>query len=110
MKSFDIKKILNSIHLPQRHEYKTISSKAHHDWKMMVLSCFVLSAFSIAGNIYFFAKINNGSLFSAEAAAEPVSDVVSKKNLEDTVVFFKNKQARFEDLKTLKPSVVEPSM
>ena len=110
MKSFDIKKIVSRIHLPQRHEYRTISSKAHHDWMLMVILCFLLSLVSIGWNLYLFQELSTGSMHTEASVSDQVTGVVSKKNLEDTVAFFAKKQARLEDLKTQKPNTVDPSM
>ena len=76
----------------------------------MILLCFALSVISIVGNTYLFIKINSGELYKMQAENELLAGVVSKQNLENTVEFFKKKQARLEELKTTKPSTIEPSI
>jgi hypothetical protein len=112
MKIPDIKKILSRIRIPRLADYRTISDKAHHDWKIIIVLFMLFSLGAIAGNYIFFEQVDNGALFVETAAGESAEsiDVVSKKNLEDTVQFFKEKQARLEDLKTMKPSVADPSL
>lgn len=94
----------------RRGEYRTISAKAHHDWKIMVVVGMCGIFVAIAGNVYLFFQVDNGTALNDGGVQNQSSDVVSKKNLEDTVLFFKERQARLEDLKTIKPDVVDPSM
>lgn len=91
-------------------EYRTISAKAHHDWKIMVIVCICGIFVAIAWNVYLFFQIDGGIELSSGETENTSSEVVSKKNLEDTVQFFKERQARLEDLKTIKPDVTDPSM
>ncbi len=104
---FDFKKTISNIRLPKRTEFRTISAKAHHDWKLMVLAFIFLSCLAIAGNFYLFWQIDNETY--EDTSGNAPSGVVSQKNLEDTVAFFKNRQARLEDLQNHKPQVPDPS-
>lgn len=110
MKLSHIKTSFTHIRIPKRGEYRTISSKAHHDWKMMVVGFILLSAVAIAGNFYLFWQISNSSFSADSSTVAPSQDTVSKKNLEDTVTFFKNRQARLLDLQTNKPSAPDPAL
>lgn len=112
MKIPDIKKILSRIRFPRLADYRTISDKAHHDWKIIIVLFIIFSLATIAGNFLFFQQVDRGALFIQPSGEVPAAnaDVVSKKNLEDTVQFFRERQARLEDLKTIKPSVPDPSL
>ena len=110
MKTPNFKNILSHIHLPKRTEFRTISAKARHDWKLIVVFFITLSLCVMGGNFYLFKQIDSGKIFDTSNASTTSASVVSKKNLEDTVQFFRERQARFEDLKTIKPSVPDPSL
>lgn len=112
MKTLNFKKIISKIHLPRVTDFRTIGDKAHHDWKIIIVLFIIFSLVTIFGNYLFFQEVDDGSIFVQTETVESTvnTDVVSKKNLEDTVQFFKERQARLEDLKTIKPSVPDPSL
>jgi hypothetical protein len=110
LKSFNAKKFFSKFRIPERKEFRTISAKSQHDWKLIVISFFILSFVAIAGNVYLFLEINSGGLFVSSTITATSSEVVSKKNLEDTVSFFNNRQARLDDLKKNKPNFPDPSL
>jgi hypothetical protein len=110
MKSFNIKKIFAKLRSHKRTEYKTISSKAHHDWKTMVIMFFFLWIVVIFGSGYIFIKINKGEIFLIESKIESKQSSVDKKLLETTVASFEGRKIEFEKLKTEKPKTVDPSL
>ena len=110
MKNFNLHIIIEKFQAMRHGEYRTISAKAHHDWKIMVMSFTVLVGITITINIYLFLQINSGTSLGGGQTVATSTGVVSKKNLEETVQFFQERKARLEDLKTIKPDVVDPSM
>ncbi len=110
MKSIDFKKIFLKIKAPKRKEFRTISSKAHHDWKFILISFFILSTLVVSLNTYIFFEISKGEIFVKEIESGLGSEVISEKNLENAVRFFEERQIRFDRLQIEKPVIPDPSL
>lgn len=110
MKPTDFKKIFSNLKLPKRREYRTISSKARHDWKLIIVLFIFASLFAISWDVYLFWKINDGSIFENNQEAPPRTKIVSKRNLEDTVKYFNESKVRLDDLLNNKPNAIDPSL
>jgi len=110
MESINIKKILSKIRIPKRKEFRTISAKSHHDWKMILILFFVLSLLFVVGNTYFFFKINKGEIFINPTEEAGEEGVISEKKLEGAVDFFEDRQIRLERLQSEIPTIIDPSL
>jgi hypothetical protein len=110
MKSFDFKKLTASLKLPKRGEYKSISAKAQHDWKIMLVSFFVLWIIIISLSMFLFFQIEGGKIFQTNAQQVENKPVINKAVLEDVVNSFEAKKARGEGLKTQKLNIPDPSL
>ncbi len=110
LSDFSIKHIWSNLREPRKSEFRTISTKAHHDWKVILFGFLLVSIAVMVINMLLFFRINSGELFSPASPVSVRSGVVSKKNLEDTVKFFAERQTHLQELKTTKPTVADPSL
>jgi len=108
MKSINLKKYLGR--LTFRREFRTISSKAHHDWRIMLVFFFLLWIATVLGSLYIFVQIDRGDIFVAENKQEENPVTISKKLLEDTVEVFEGRKIKLEQLETKRSSLSDPSL
>jgi hypothetical protein len=110
MKKINFKKLLSQMHLPKKKEYRTISGKGQHDWKILSISFLIVALLVIAGNTLLFLKVNNPETASDLSGTNVTSNTISQKNLENTVQFFQARATRLTELKLNKPNVTDPSL
>ncbi len=114
MKSFieNIKKYISSISLKPKKssEYKTISDKANHDWRLMLL----LFIFFVIGVVFLdafiFVKASKGEIFLAVEKSEEARAPLSEKRLGDAVEQFESRRKNLEGLKLNPPTTTDPSL
>lgn len=110
MKSFDFKKITASLKFLKRGEYKSISAKAEHDWKIMLVSFFVLWIIIISLSMFLFFQIEGGQIFKTDVPQVENKPAINKVVLEDVVNSFEAKKVRGEGLKNQKLNIPDPSL
>ncbi len=107
-KTFNLKKYFGKLKF--HHDYKTISSKAHHDWRIMLVTFFFLWIAIVLGSLYMFVQIDRGEIFTSQTTQEENQATVSKKLLEETVEFFEGRKIKLEQLQTQKSIPADPSL
>lgn len=110
MKKIDFKKLLVKLKPTRRREFKTISAKAHFDWRIMVITFFFFWLAIILGSIYMFVKTDNGDIFQVSKEENTGQPVISQKLIEETVQFFEEKKAELERTKNEGSKIVDPSL
>jgi hypothetical protein len=110
MKNFDIKKILASLKPTPQKQYRSISAKAHHDWKVVILLFSLVWVAVFLASLYIFFVINNGDFFQNDTVVTPPQTTINKKALSDTVDFYSTKAQKLNQLETNPPKVVDPSI
>lgn len=110
MKSFDIKKITAHLTLPKRREYRSVSAKAHHDWKMMLVSFFFLWVIIFSLSLFLFFQIEGGKIFQTSVPVVEAKPVINKKILDDVVNSYEARRIHSEELKTQKTNIQDPSL
>jgi hypothetical protein len=109
MKSFDIKKLLSHAHLHRRGEFPTIGEKARHDWKVILISFFLIVTALIITHSLLFVRVERGEFLNPSSEEVVTEDAVSREELEGAVQFFEEREMRLEALRVEKPVVVDPS-
>lgn len=80
------------------------------DWHM-VLVVFVLVVFVIiAFGSYLYGKINSGSFFTTSRGSELPVETIDRSELKKIIGFYAAKNQSFQEAKTKKQEVVDPSL
>lgn len=80
------------------------------DWRIACLSFLILTLLAIAVNVFIYEEIGNGEIFrSTETRPAPLR-ALNRFELEQAVLFYKNKHERFETLKRGPLSTTDPFM
>lgn len=102
---------LKKIKIPKnlfKREYKAISDKARHDWKIMIIFFLLVYVAITIVNFFIFFEIDKGEIFSVSPQSETRENSVNKKLLEETVNIFESKRIKFENLRSV--SIPDPSL
>lgn len=110
MKKFDIKKILGSLKPAPKKQYRSVSAKAHHDWKMVIFFFSLVWVAVFLASLYIFFVINNGDLFQKDTETPSAQTTINKKALSDTVNFYSTKASKLQQLESNPPKAVDPSI
>jgi hypothetical protein len=110
MKLPNFKNIFSRFSFHKRGQYKTISEKSNHDWKIIIVSFIILAIIILAGSLYMFIGVSRGDIFLVEQKTEGVVQTINKDELANTVKFFESRKAHFEELKANRPTVGDPSL
>jgi hypothetical protein len=110
MRDINIKKILQKLSFIKKGEYRSISSKVHHDWKIMLITFFVLWVFIIILSTFFFSEISKGEIFTNQSNPTDAKLILDTKSLNDTVTLFESRIQNINDVKTQKMSIPDPSL
>ncbi len=83
----------------------------YRDWKIIVISFFILFVIIGIANAYFFIQIDAGKIFfKVEKKPTKNFEVLNVSGLKKTVQFFGNKEKNFEALSKEKLNIVDPSL
>lgn len=107
---FNAKLSLSSLfsHTRAESESAQFGRDARADWQVVVYVFLVLNVFSIGMSVFIYQHIDTGEIFLVDKK-EPVSiRTVNRFELEQTVRFFEEKQARFDALKRWEFSTADP--
>lgn len=110
MKNIDIKNLFSLLRAFKRREFRTISSKARHDWKIMVVSFLFLAFVVIVGHFLFFRQIESGKIYTQMIVEDKSPVTVSKDTLEETVIFFGERKTHLDELQMGREVVTDPSL
>ena len=83
--------------------------RPYHDWRIIVMSFFILLTFSFGFNIYMSVEIDKDSFFAITPKATGVVRF-NEAGLVTVVQALNEKAARFEKVKTEGVDVVDPSL
>ena len=72
---------------------------ARADWRFVFLAFFALNALSVGFGVFLYERINKGEFFLVDKKQPVTAQALDRFALEQTVAFFKEKQARFDTLK-----------
>lgn len=109
MKSIDIKKIFSRITNIKRLEFKSVSSKARFDWKVMIIIFFFIWIGVIVYSTTIFFDIDKGTFFTSEVVQNQQTSIINKKTLDTVITMFEEKSKKLEELKTNTVSIPDPS-
>lgn len=93
-----------------RGEFRTISEKASHDWKQMVLVFALFSLIAIGGGLYTFVLIARGELFQGDGVQVAEIKKINQKELDSVIKFFDTKKQVLEGLSDRTSQVGDPSL
>lgn len=72
---------------------------ARADWRLVFLAFLALNLVSIGLSVFMYEEINRGEFFLVDKKQPVTVQALDRFALEQTVAFFKEKQARFDALK-----------
>jgi hypothetical protein len=110
MKIPNLKNIFSKFTFHKKTEYKTISEKSNHDWKMILLGFIFLAIIMLSGSLYMFIGVSKGDIFLVEQKPENTVLSINKSDLASTIKFFETRKAHLEALKATRPTVGDPSL
>lgn len=93
-----------------RGEFRTISDKAGHDWKSMVLIFAILSLITIGGGLYVFVQIAKGRLFQGNGAKVTEIKKINQKDLDRVIQLFDTKKQILDGLSDRVGVMEDPSL
>jgi hypothetical protein len=102
--------LLQKLKPSNRAEFRTISEKASHDWKVMVLVFALLSLITIGGGLYMFVQIAKGKLFQGNNVQVAEIKKINQKDLDRVIEFFDTKKQVFDGLSDRVGVVEDPSL
>ena len=72
---------------------------ARADWRSIFLAFLALNVLSVGLSVFMYEQINRGEFFLVDKKQPVTVQALDRFALEQTVAFFKEKQARFDALK-----------
>lgn len=104
---------LNSIRLKLRKtksEVKTMSEKAHKDWKIILITFSILWIVIFLLDFRFFLKISKSEYVSDNSSSLDNQAKINSKLLEQVINAFESRKIVLEELKTKKVDSPDPSI
>lgn len=83
---------------------------ASRDWEIIFSVFIAFILVSALFSVYLFLQINKGEIFTVRQNGNVSLDTINRTLLEDTLLFFENKQQRFIEMNKNKPRFVDPSL
>jgi hypothetical protein len=82
------------------------------DWRIIFTVAALVALLGIAVNVFIFIKIDKGEIFVVDNLATEGGNTLDVAELEETVNYYQNKQAVFENLlrSSSTTAVVDPSL
>lgn len=102
--------LLQKLRSSGRAEFRSISDKASHDWKAIVIIFAVLSLITIGGGLYMFVQIAKGKLFQGNSVKATEIKKINQKDLDRVIEFFNTKKQVFDGLSDRVGVVEDPSL
>lgn len=87
-----------------------IFTKAHHDWKIMLIVFVFISAIVIFADGYILYKVQNGTLFDAPSVSSDQKIILQKRSVERVIEKFDEKKAELEKFQNISPAEIDPSL
>ena len=106
----NFKSLLQKLRPQNGGEFRTISEKASHDWKVMVLVFALLSLIAIGGGLYMFVLIAKGELFQDVGTKASEIKMINQKDLDKVIKFFDTKKQVFDGVAGSASEVGDPSL
>lgn len=109
-RNFELKKIAGKFFGNGYRPAKAGEINPRRDWHM-ILAVFTLIIFSIiAFGLYLYGKINSGSFFTTSRGNELPVETIDRSELKKIIGFYAAKNQSFQEAKTKKQEVVDPSL
>ncbi len=105
----NFKSILQKLR-PDGSEFRTISEKASHDWKQMVLVFALFCLLAIGGGLYTFVLIAKGKLFQGDGPQVTEIKKINQKDLDAVIKFFDTKKQILDGVPDRGAGVGDPSL
>lgn len=80
------------------------------DWKIIFISAAFLSMIAIVVAAFIFIQIGNGEIFIVEREVSSGDTTLNIERLEEAVLYYQEKSAEFERLRTAPAPAVDPSL
>ena len=92
------------------HASKEQGFDENKSWKMLLVAFTVVKVGVIIFSSYLFFRINSGEIFIVKQDTAISVDTINRTLLKDTIESFEKKAIEFEQLKTNRPDVIDPSL
>ncbi|HEY4490263.1 MAG TPA: hypothetical protein VJC12_03360 [Candidatus Paceibacterota bacterium] len=93
----------------KKRDYKTLSDKARHDWRGLLIIFLIIYILVILANIYIFWQVN-GSTYEASYAETQNYISVDEKQLKETVDKFESRKIKLDQIKKTGVNIPDPSL
>lgn len=83
---------------------------ANRVWKITIIIFITINLCVIVLSLYLFFQINKGEIFNIAQDSQISVDTISRDLLRDTISSFEKMSSEFEELKTKRLNVIDPSI
>ncbi len=80
------------------------------DWGILMVISITLVVIFVSFSIFLFINITTGTIFTVAPEQGKSATTVNRSDLKDTLVVYRNKKDRYENLLRASPKVVDPSL
>jgi len=80
------------------------------DWKIISFGTLIMTLVMIVMGGYVFIKVDKGEVFVTKGSADSVERTLNVSLLQDVVVYYKNKEVKFEEIINSRVDGVDPSI
>lgn len=110
LKNFELKKFAEKFFGNRYGSSEAKEINPRRDWNI-ILVFFALTIFAmIAFGLYLYGRINIGSFFTAPGGKELPVETIDRSELKKIIGYYEAKRRLFEEIKTKKPEVIDPSL
>lgn len=82
----------------------------YRDWKILIYGTFIAMLISASWGVWLLYDFNEGELFNIDSTSFAPQKKINKEMLSKMIQRVEDKKKNFEDLKTNKPLVSDPSL
>lgn len=83
---------------------------ANRVWKIIIIIFIVINLCVIVLSLYLFFQINKGEIFNIAQDSRVSADTINRDLLHETISSFEKMSGEFEELKTKRFNIIDPSI
>jgi membrane associated rhomboid family serine protease len=101
MKPLNFKNFFSKMKPTRRREFRSISEKAHFDWRLILICFFVATVLSVAGSVYIFIQVSRGEIFEVVPSDINSKVTIDIELLKSEVETFDGRKSFIENLSNM---------
>mgnify|MGYP001566676127 CR=1 FL=1 len=108
MKNF--KKNIGKFFRRKRESFEPKEINFQRDWRVVVAIFILLSIVAVSFGVYAYREINQGDFFNNPNKEEIIIESIDRSELAKAIEFYDSKKRIFQEVKSKKPEIVDPSL